>query len=301
VTDPKPEKFPTWYQHDYETEVPVLFPPGHFYSPLPDTRQLSTAEERERVWPETPRPTPGIDWREEAQVALCRSFSAQQEMVFPSQPTGSELEYSAATVGFPLLDAVVLQAMLQHLRPRRMIEVGAGYSSTVTARVNREVLDGQLHFTCIDPYPPPWLMPEVGGGITAMRVEEIQQTPLEVFSELEQNDILFIDTSHTVKTGGDVPWLFGEVIPRLKAGVVVHVHDAFLPGDYPAHWVLEEGRGWNEAYLLHAFLSFNAEFQVLFGVQYMAYHHAELLASTFKQVDHVAPYLGGSLWFQRVT
>jgi hypothetical protein len=178
-----------------------------------------------------------------------------------------------------------------------MIEVGAGHSSAITARVNTELLAGRLNFTSIDPYPPPWLR-ETIAGLTALRVEEIQTTPLDLFAELGGNDILFIDTSHTVKTGGDVPWLFQEVVPRLQPGVVVHVHDAFMPGDYPPHWVLE-GWGWNEAYLLQAFMSFNSEFEVLFGVQYMTYYHAELLASAFRQIDQVYPYQGGSLWFRR--
>ena len=111
-----------------------------------------------------------------------------------------------------------------------MIEIGSGYSSLVTARVNREFLDGRMRFTCIEPYPRPFLLEGVP-GVTDLRIEEVQDTPLEVFDELGAGDVLFVDTSHTVKTGGEVPWLFSQVIPRLSPGVLLHIHDIYLPAN----------------------------------------------------------------------
>ena len=114
--------------------------------------------------------------------------------------------------------------------------------------------------------------------------------------------MLFIDTSHTVKTGGDVPWLFGEVLPRLAPGVVVHVHDVFLPGDYPVPWVLE-GWGWNEIYLVRAFLAFNQQFEILAGTQYLLQRHVDDLRRAFPGL-HERRHMeraGASLWLARTT
>jgi hypothetical protein len=277
--------------------IEVRFPIGHFYSPFPDTRVLSKPVVQSRVWPAEPHPTPGVDWHDSDQVELCRAFAEQSELVFASEPTDDPNEYAASSVIYPLLDALVLQAMLQHLRPKRVIEAGSGDSSLVTARVNREILGGELEFTCIEPYPRDFLVNGVP-GISELRQEEIQDTPLELFDELGDGDVFFVDTSHTVKTGGDVTWIFHQIIPRLKPGVVVHIHDAFLPGDYPKQWVME-GWGWNESYLLQAFLAFNAVWQVTFGVQYMIQNHKELLHDAFEQLERVNLYAGGSLWMRR--
>ena len=153
--------------------------------------------------------------------------------------------------------------MLRHLRPARMIEVGSGFSSLVAARANREHLGGELDFTCIEPYPRDFLADGGVPGISApARGADPGHAARGRSSELGAGDVLFIDTSHTVKTGGDVPWIFNEMLPRLAPGVVVHIHDVFLPGDYPQQWVLE-GWGWNEVYLVRAFLAFNTGFEVL--------------------------------------
>ncbi len=258
-----------------------LFPPGHFYSPLPDPRKLESEPTRSRVWPSTPHSNPGIGWRDRAQVELCTEVFAQQvPLRFPDEPTGEPHEYFAANQDYPPLDAWILQAMLRHLRPTRMMEVGSGYSSLLTAKVNRDFLDSQMRFTCIDPYPRDFLLEGVP-GISDLRTEEVQDTPLELFQDLGKGDVLFVDTSHTVKIGGEVPWLFSQIIPRLSPGVAVHIHDIFLPGDYPKRWVLEEGRYWNENYLIEAFLAFNSGFEVLFGAQWMIQNHPEVLLGAF--------------------
>ena len=120
-----------------------------------------------------------------------------------------------------------------------------------------------MRFSCIEPYPRGFLQVRVP-GISDVRVEQVQDTPLEVFEKLGRGDVLFVDTAHTIKTGGDLAWIYGEILPRLRPGVLVHIHDAFIPGDYPQPWVLE-GWGWNEIYLIKGFLAFNSAFEVLFG------------------------------------
>jgi predicted O-methyltransferase YrrM len=277
--------------------IACRFPLGHYYSPLPDNRELAREPRRSRVWRHKPRETPGVDWREDAQVRLADVFAGQDRLRFAKSEPANPTEYWTDNTQYPALDAWVLEAVLRLVSPARMIEIGAGYSSLVTARVNRELLGSSMSFTCIEPYPRDFLSAGVP-GISELRIEEVQDTPLEVFEQLGEGDVLFIDTSHTVKTGGDVPWIYGEILPRLRPGVIVHIHDAFVPGEYPVEWVLE-GWGWNEIYLIGAFLAFNTGFEVLFGVQWMLQNHPELIERAFPGYPEHRERSGAALWIRR--
>jgi predicted O-methyltransferase YrrM len=279
--------------------VPVHFAPGHYYSPLPDPAELLEEPRRSQIWPDEPRLAPGVDWREREQLSLCRDVLARQtRLEFREDANGGPTEYSAQNGQYPVLDAWVLEAMIQRHRSRRFIEIGSGFSSLVTARVNRELLDGSMHFTCIEPYPREFLIDGVP-GVSDLIVAKVQDVPLDTFASLGAGDILFVDTSHTVKTGGDVTWIFHEIIPRLAPGVLVHVHDVFLPGDYPVEWV-QEGWGWNETYLVHSFLAFNAGFEIELGVQYLMRTHPDALAEAFPGWTTAVDKGGAALWLRRV-
>ena len=281
-----------------QNRVACRFPLGHYYSPLPDSRELAQEPARSQVWPERPRPTPGICWNEDEQRRLAiEVFAAQERLAFAAEETPDPAEYWSSNDQYPALDAWVLEGFLRYLRPRRMVEIGSGFSSLVIARVNREFLDGSMRFTCIEPYPRAFLETGVP-GISELRVEQVQHSPIELFEELGEGDVVFVDTSHTVKTGGDVAWIYGEILPRLRQGVIVHIHDAFIPGDYPEQWVLE-GWGWNEIYLIKAFLTFNSGFEVLFGVQWMLQNHPELLDQAFPDLRVHRERGGGALWLRR--
>ncbi|HUN78378.1 MAG TPA: class I SAM-dependent methyltransferase [Solirubrobacteraceae bacterium] len=245
-----------------------------------------------------PREAIGLEWNGEGQLSLCREMARQKCFGFPEEASDDETEYYAANGQFPPLDAWVLEGVLRHFKPRRMIEIGCGFSSLVSARTNCDHLDLGMELTCIEPYPRPFLLSGVP-GITNVRVERIQDTPLELFVELGKDDIVFVDTSHTVKTGGDVTWIFHEIVPRLAAGVIVHIHDFFLPGDYPEPWVME-GWGWNETYLVRSFLTFNSAFKVLWGTKYMLIHHPDDVRVAFPNLDRYSAMGGASLWIQRL-
>ena len=267
---------------------------GHFYSPVPDTLELARQPTRSRVRPATPRQTPGVEWRGDAQVELVRALAAQAPFPFPSVETGNPADYHTGNPNFSALDAWALQGMLRHLKPSRVVEVGCGWSSLVTARVNRECFRGALHVTCIEPHPPDFL---AGGidGIAHLIDAPVEELPLSTFEALDDGDVLFIDTSHVVKTGNDVQFLFQEVVPRLRPGVVVHVHDIFLPREYPEHWVFE-GRAWNEQYLVESFLAFNTAFEVQLGIGWLSAHRPDVLAAAAGDA-----VVGGgcSMWLRR--
>ena len=281
-------------------EAKLWCSPSHFYSPLPNTELLAQQRYHERTWPPQPYPMPGVDWRPEAQIALCADvFASQEPLEFADEATDDPTEYTRASPNYPALDAWVLQAFLRHLEPARVIEVGAGYSSLVIARVNRELFGGAIQYTAIDPSPKPFIRVHLLPGLSELRVEEVQDTPLEVFEQLEAGDVLFIDTSHAVKTGGDVPWIYNQILPRLHPGVAVHLHDIFLPGEYPEGWVFQ-GRAWNEMYLVQSFLAHNSAFEVLFGTYWMAEQHRDVLERAFPRLRDADTHVASSLWIRRV-
>jgi hypothetical protein len=274
------------------------FPLGHYYSPVPDDRVLRTEPRRSQVWPAVPRQTPGIDWRDESQLALCRTvLAAQERLDFAPDESADPTVFFTGNDQYPPLDAWILEGLLRHVAPARMIEIGSGFSSLVTARVNREYLDGAMEFTCVEPMPRQFLVDGVP-GLTRLIPQEVQDVPLSTYDALGDGDVLFIDTSHTVKTGGDVPWIYNQILPRLHTGVLVHLHDVFLPGDYPQPWV-SEGWGWNEVYLVNSFLVFNSGYEVVFGAQWMLQHHRDEVMRAVPAFREHEARSGVALWIRR--
>jgi hypothetical protein len=138
-------------------------------------------------------------------------------------------------------------------------------------------------------------MGPVDATVHRQRTEDI---PLTVFDELRPGDVLFVDTTHTVKTGGDVVRLVLDVFPRLRPGVLVHLHDIFLPYEYPRDWVVARRRAWGEQYLLQAFLAFNRGVEVVFPAHALAREHAATVADVVRSFrDGVCP---GAFWMRRV-
>ena len=276
----------------------MRFAPGHYYSPMYDARELLAEPARSRVWPVVPHEQPGIDYNAAAQRAFLRDVCAQQERLefdVEGDPEGDR--YYTLNGQYPALDGWALEAVLRHARPRTIVEVGSGFSSLLTARVNREQLGGGARFVCIEPYPRNFLTRGVE-GISELLVERVEHVDLDVFESLRAGDVVFVDTSHTVRTGNDVVWIYGQILPRLAPGVLVHIHDVFLPGDYPEQWV-REGWGWNENYLVEAFLQFNHGFEVVLAMQWaVQFALPELLAAFPGAEQH--GLASGSLWLRRV-
>lgn len=273
---------------------------GHFYSPVVDPAELlpRVAE----LWPDQPPECPGLDFNESGTRTVLEEWFPRWlgEFDYPehADPTAAE-RYYIQNSQFSWLDCRALYVMLRQLRPARMIEVGCGFSSLLSADVNRRHFDLGMHFTCIEPYPRPFLLAGVP-GITALDVRKVQDIPAAWFAaELQAGDILFIDSSHVCKTGSDVNHLYLQVLPRLRAGVIVHIHDIFLPCEYQQQWVLTENRSWNEQYLVQVMLQHSRRWRVLFGCNYAFQRFPQGVA----QALGVAPgraYGGGSLWLEVV-
>ena len=263
--------------------------PVHFYFPVPDTRELSN-----RLW-DQPSALPGLDFNEHAQLDLLATFPRfrREYDSIPTEETGDPGEFYFNNPNFSGTDALALYCMIRHFRPASVIEVGSGFSSRVIRRAIRQ--NGQGRVSCIDPFAvsglPDWF-PEA-----TVRREPVQAVPPSVFEALRAGDILFIDSSHVAQIGSDVTYLFLEIIPRLHPGVVVHLHDIFLPMEMRKEWVLDEMRFWTEQYLLQAFQAFNREFEVLMANSYLGLYHVDVLRATFPR----SPWWGGgSFWMRRM-
>jgi Methyltransferase domain len=222
---------------------------------------------------------------------------------WPTKPTGESGRFYLRKRPFGGTDALVAYCMFRHFQPRLIIEVGSGFSSLVAAEAIAKNKDSAL--ICIEPFPREFLRAGFP-GLRSLIEKQVQDIAVEFFSQLESGDILFIDSSHTVKIGGDVNYLFLEVLPRLKPGVIVHIHDIFLPFDYRRDWVMDELRFWTEQYLLQAFLTFNSEFEVLMANRYLAHRYLEDLKAAFPNLQKLnvarpnsVAWGGGSFWMRR--
>ncbi len=269
-------------------------PAGHFYSPVPSPAEIE--RDAARLFAAPPRTLPGIDLREPAQLALLDALQPfYAELPWSARP-GNGLRYGFDNGAFSFGDAIMLYAMLRHVRPRRMIEIGSGHSSCLTLDTNERFLDGALDTVFVEPYPELLQSLLRSGDTERVRIvpTRVQDVSPALFDTLAAGDILFIDSTHVGKIGSDVNYLLHEILPRLAPGVFVHVHDIFYPFEYPRFW-LDEGRAWNEAYLLRCFLQFNETYEIVLWNSFLAYFHPERL----HQMPLVMQNPGGSLWLRR--
>lgn len=241
------------------------YPPGHFYSPLPDLGELREHARTSRN--ESCRSLPAIELNESRQLQMVDAFSeVYNEISFPEKQT-SQYRYFFDNPFFSYGDGTILCAFLRHFKPKRVIEVGSGFSSAEMLDVNDRFHDQDIEFTFIEPYPERLfsLLSQQDKKVCHIEMKPVQQIDLAVFGRLAANDILFVDSSHVGKINSDVLHILFHILPLLKTGVMVHFHDIVWPFEYPRNW-LEEGRAWNEAYFLRAFLQYNPAFEILFSI-----------------------------------
>lgn len=272
----------------------MLYPPGHFYSPLPGENWKSERIKQDKCL------SPGADGidlnveRQLGELEVLGNYAA--DYPFTANP-GDGLRYGYANDYFPRTDGAMLYAMMRHLKPERVIEVGSGHSSALMLDVNERYLEGKVRLSFIEPYPARLL------GLISEREREgidlhrcrVQEVDPKLFEGLKSGDILFIDSSHVSRFGSDVNHLLFNVLPRLAEGVIVHIHDIPYPFEYPDNW-FDEGRAWNEAYAVRAFLQYNAGFEILLWSSYLGRHHAEAFSRAWPDLE---PGSGFSLWLRK--
>ena len=258
----------------------------HFYLPIPDD-----TDKLERFW-NVPSEMVGVDINvplalqvmEEICPRYLPEFRAKFPIDGPCEPPGFYL----INGGYMAVDAHVYYCLIRHYKPRRIMEIGNGNSTLLAIAAcdkNAEDCGWRATVASIDPYP--WQLFEKGyAGLDELISKRVQDVPVSDFDQLESGDILFIDSSHVIRSGNDVHYEFLEILPRLKPGVFVHVHDISLPRPYPKIY-FDNRLYWNEQYLLQAFLAFNHRFEVVWPGNYMMIHYPERMLRVFPEFQRM--------------
>jgi hypothetical protein len=245
-----------------------------------------------------PRTLSDIDLREGEQfkfVEIARGFYA--DLPFQDQKVEG-LRYQYANQAFTYSDGIMLNTMVRHVQPKRVIEVGSGHSSCMLLDTNEIWFNNSINCSFIEPYPDlleSLIKPEDSDRITVYP-SRVQDVPLSVFATLRRNDILFIDSTHVSRVGSDVNHILFNILPALATGVIIHFHDIIYPFEYFKDW-LEEGRAWNEAYLLRAFLQNNKDYEIVMFNSFMNRFHSEYFEEHLPLCRR-GP--GGSIWLRKI-
>ncbi len=276
-----------------------------FYSPLPVLSEVAATRE---LW-DRPSELVGVRYDLEAMKALLSDLIDSYGSEFVALPPHGEVKGLGYGPGFPVVDALTTYLMVRELFPRRYVEIGSGlstYYAWLAAAAN--VREGRpCEMTCIDPFPTGRLRELEAPAVKAI-VSKVEAVDLRVFEALDAGDVLFIDSTHVLKLGGDVAFLFLEVLPRLRPGVVVHVHDIHFPYNtpYPAEQYIFRSK-WplyrTEAMVLQAFLSFNREFEVVLSAPMIRHADETFLDRTIPgyrpvEVEDYDTHFG-SIWLRR--
>jgi predicted O-methyltransferase YrrM len=268
------------------------YPPGHFYSVLPDIENEHLNWEPKYL---------GLDYNDESHINILNEieqYLTKFDETFGIEDDVEELKlqhkYSLNNNAFTSLDARILHYYLQKNKPKKYIEIGSGMSTLLVLNT-KEMFNLDLEIICIEPHPSPHLLSLHKQGKINLIIKKIQDIGLSIFKSLDENDILFIDSSHVVKINSDVLYVFKNVLPILKSDVRVHFHDIFLPYDYPPKW-LHMGRFWNEQYFLFVFLQFNQKFKIEFGSMYARFKCRKMLTKLQINTYEQKELSGGSIW-----
>jgi hypothetical protein len=265
--------------------------PNDFYTPLNDVSFLDANRD---LWVDPP-PVAAIDWAPERQIEVAaevgRFVDELHDVPENSSRTG---EYCWNNAFWNNADALVQYGLVRSRQPARYVEVGCGWSSLLLARaLGRNPRPCRVDL--VEPYGDERLLATLPQEWARHRTI-LQRAPFELFERLDTGDVLFYDGSHCAKVASDVTWFFFQVLPRLKPGVLIHLHDIFLPEDYPQEWLFERGQTWNEQYVLQAFLMHNTAYRIVIANRYLFRHDPSRLEALYKGVQ---PPWGCSFWLEK--
>ena len=265
----------------------------HYYEPLFKETHLKRSLDIERK-------LPGIKWNDNAQISLLDEFNFQEELEsIPYYRSDDPLQFYYANPSLGPADAEYLYCMIRHFKPSRIIEIGSGYSTLMAKKAIEKNLENDpsrnCKQICIEPYEMPWLE-KTNVQVIRKLVEDVD---ISLFSTLQENDILFIDSSHIIRPQGDVLFEILEILPELNPGVIIHIHDIFSPRDYTKEHVVNNVLFWNEQYLLEAFLSCNNDFVIIGALNYLKTNFPNRLYSKLPIFKNNPSHIPGSFWIQK--
>ena len=271
-------------------------PPGHFYSPIPSIDEVRSKEDR--IFSNSSKEISGVDLNETEQLALLGQFASYyKDLPFTREKEGN-LRYYFENPNYSYSDAIIYYCMLRHAQPKRIIEIGSGYSSCVALDTNEKFFNNGIDCTFIEPYPQLLrsLIKEEDRQRIRIIESDLQSVDQSEFSQLTAGDILFIDSTHVSKIDSDVNYIIFKILPSINPGVLIHFHDIFFPFEYPSEWIYE-GRAWNENYMLRAFLEYNQQFKIIFFNTFLEYFYTEHFQ---RLMPLCLKNLGGSIWLKKL-
>jgi predicted O-methyltransferase YrrM len=271
------------------------YPNGHFYSPVISIQDVKNRENE--IWKNVENDgINGIQLRKQEQKKLISLLNKYYKELPFKEEKQKDIRYYFDNNYFCHTDAIILYSIIRHFQPKKIIEIGSGFSSAVMLDTNELFFDNKINLTFIDPYPDRLYSQMTENDKSNFKVIEtdVQLISLDVFEKLEAGDILFVDSTHVTKTGSDVNYILFEILPILKSGVLIHFHDIFYPFEYPKNWVFR-GFNWNEAYIVKAFLMYNTEFEIKLFSEYLHRHSKE----SFKDMPLAYKNTGGNLWIEK--
>lgn len=247
-----------------------------------------------RFTPDVRGDVTGIDLREDEQLERLHRWAGYQELFgsLRSDPAINSVHLGRPFLhnGFyPTPDAEIYASFIRDHRPRRIVEIGGGFSTLIARKaIDTDRLACQL--TVVDPQPRTDVI-DHADSLVRSRIEDLAADEL-----IGEDMILFVDSSHIARAGGDVPHLFCHIIPALPAGALVHVHDVFLPWDYPDAY---RRRLYSEQYVLQALLTHACRYRVAYATYHMTRTQPRAVQEAFGDVVGGKPELAGaSFWFQ---
>jgi predicted O-methyltransferase YrrM len=266
-------------------------PLGHFYSPVLSDDDIAQWIRR------GPSAVRGIDRRGNEQRALLdRLAPSYCDLPFRDNPLDG-LRYYYNNPFYGAADGILLSLLIRHLQPARIVEVGSGFSSAVMLDTIDRFVRVRPKITFIEPNADRLRKLLRAGDASNCVIMEtpVQDVTLDTFTALQADDILFIDSSHVSKAGSDVNFLLFDVLPCLRPGVWIHIHDIATDFEY-AHDAVRSGIGWNEAYIVRAFLSFNSAFRIALHTPYVVSEHRDWFAA---HMPDCLKSTGSGLWLTR--
>ncbi|RJX20280.1 MAG: class I SAM-dependent methyltransferase [Desulforudis sp.] len=268
---------------------PIL---DHYYEPQFDYRKTKQPFSQDRK-------LPGLNLNVAEQLKMLSTFSYGHELADLRHGEAAAQGFCLDNINFKSGDAEYWYQIIRSIKPSRIFEVGSGNSTLIALRaINANQMESPSYrckHVCIEPYEMPWLEKS---GVTVIR-QKVEDLDIRFFSELEANDILFIDSSHVIRPQGDVLFVYLELLPTLNKNVIVHLHDIFTPRNYLKEWLETDVKFWNEQYLLEAFLTHNANWKIIGALNYLHHHH-------YEQLKLVTPFLTperepGSFYIQKIS
>lgn len=269
--------------------------PGHFYNPIPDSLEVENFEygivESEEVIEKS-----GINFNYDFQQERLEDFkSLYSELIFEKSKS-KNFRYYYNNPNYSYSDAIFYYSILRKYKPRKVVEIGSGFSSCLLLDVNEFYFDSSIECIFIEPYPD--LLNELIKPTDNIKLfaNKIQEVDLSLFEELNENDILFIDSSHVLKAGSDLNFILFHILPRLKKGVMIHFHDVFYPFKYPSEWIFEHKRAWNEIYAIRLFLTHNDRYSMVAFNTYLQIKNQEWFENN---MPLCLENCGGSIWIRK--